>query len=711
MVTKIKELMFDPERIRNIGIVAHIDHGKTTLSDNLLAGAGMISKELAGSQLFMDFDEQEQARGITIDAANVSMVHDYGGDDYLINMIDTPGHVDFGGDVTRAMRAVDGVVVVVCAVEGAMPQTETVVRQALKERVKPVLFINKVDRLINELKLTPEELQERFVKIIAEFNKLVKNAAPKELKNKWQVNVTDGSVAFGSAYNNWAINVPLMQKTGMTFKDVIDLNKKEDQTELAKNARIHEVLLDIVIKHLPNPLTAQKLRIGNMWPGDLESDMGKSMVNCDSKGKLAMMITNINIDPHAGEVATARIFSGEVDRSQEVHLFNKKTTARIQQVGIYIGAERIPIDRVPAGNIAAITGLREAMAGETVSQEPIEPFEEMRHTSEPVVTVAIEAKNMTDLAKLIVVLRQIGKEDPTIKVEIDEETGEHLISGMGELHLEIIAYRIKQKGVDIESSTPIVVYREAVDGTCAKVEGKSPNKHNKFYFIVEPLEQEIMTALAEGELKPNRFKGKELGREIEKFGMNKLDAKGTVEVYQNNILTDNTKGIQYLNEVMSLLQEGFHEAIDNGPLAKEKVIGVKVKLVDVKLHEDSIHRGPAQVIPAVRDAIRQAMLQSKALLLEPKQKVFIQVTQDYMGAVTRQIQGRRGQILDMRQEEDQVTIEAKCPVAEMFGFASDIRSSTEGRALWSTEHVGFEKLPNELQDQIIKKIRQRKGLN
>ncbi|MFQ5975579.1 MAG: elongation factor EF-2 [Candidatus Hydrothermarchaeales archaeon] len=711
MVSKIKDLMFDPERIRNIGIVAHIDHGKTTLSDNLLAGAGMISEELAGSQLFMDFDEQEQARGITIDAANVSMVHEYEGQEYLINMIDTPGHVDFGGDVTRAMRAVDGVVVVVCAVEGIMPQTETVVRQALKEKVKPVLFINKVDRLINELKLTPEELQNRFVKIIAEFNKLIKSTATKELKKEWQANVSDGSVAFGSAYNNWAISVPLMQKTGLTFKDVIEYNEKENQKELAQKARIHEILLDIVIKHLPNPLTAQEYRIENMWPGDLESDIGKAMVNCDSKGKLAMMITNINIDPHAGEVATARVFAGEVDRSQEVHLFNRKINARIQQVGIYIGAERIPTDRVPAGNIAAITGLREAIAGETVSEEPIEPFEEMRHTSEPVVTVAIEAKNMADLAKLIEVLRQIAKEDPTVKVEIDEETGEHLISGMGELHLEIITYRIKQKGVDIDVSTPIVVYRESVEGTCEKVEGKSPNKHNKFYFTVEPLEDEVYNALTDGELKATRFKGKELGREIEKFGMNKLDAKGTVEVYLNNILTDTTKGIQYLNEVMSLIREGFHEAIDNGPLAKERVIKVKVKLVDVKLHEDSIHRGPAQVIPAVRDAIRQAMLNAKSRLLEPKQKVFIQVPQDYMGAVTREIQSRRGQILDMKQEEDLVTLEAKCPVAEMFGFASEIRSDTEGRALWSTEHVGFEKLPNELQDQVIKKIRQRKGLS
>lgn len=173
-IRKAKELRYKPEKIRNIGVVAHIDHGKTTFSDNLLAGAGMISEELAGQQLALDYDEQEQARGITINAAAASMVHEFEGEEYLINLIDTPGHVDFGGDVTRAMRAVDGCIVVVCAVEGVMPQTETVLRQALRERVKPILLINKVDRLINELKLDAQEMQQRFIKIISEVNKLIR---------------------------------------------------------------------------------------------------------------------------------------------------------------------------------------------------------------------------------------------------------------------------------------------------------------------------------------------------------------------------------------------------------------------------------------------------------------------------------------------------------------------------------------------------------
>jgi len=221
LTSSVEGLMRKPEQIRNIGIVAHIDHGKTTLSDNLLAGAGMISEEHAGSQLFMDTDDQEQERGITIFSANVSMVHEWGGKEFLINMIDTPGHVDFGGDVTRAMRAVDGVVSVACAVEGCMPQTETVIRQALKERVRPVLFINKVDRLIKELKLTPEQMSERFMKIIKEVNNLIQKFAEDEYKQKWLVNVNDGSVAFGSAVKNWAISIPVMKKVGISFKDII----------------------------------------------------------------------------------------------------------------------------------------------------------------------------------------------------------------------------------------------------------------------------------------------------------------------------------------------------------------------------------------------------------------------------------------------------------------------------------------------------------
>ena len=220
-IKRATEVMHNRERIRNLAIAAHIDHGKTTLSDNLIAGAGMMSEELAGKSRVLDFDDQESARGITINAASASMVHGVDGEDYLINLIDTPGHVDFGGDVTRAMRAVDGCIILTCAVEGAMPQTETVVRQALKEKVRPVLFINKVDRLINELQVTPEDMMARFQKQIIKVNDLIRTFAPEQHKSDWQVDVAKGTVAFGSAYHNWGITVPFMQKTGVNFPETV----------------------------------------------------------------------------------------------------------------------------------------------------------------------------------------------------------------------------------------------------------------------------------------------------------------------------------------------------------------------------------------------------------------------------------------------------------------------------------------------------------
>lgn len=713
MINKIKELMYQPKNIRNIGIVAHIDHGKTTLSDNLLAGAGMISTELAGDQRFLDFDEQEQARGITIDAANVSMVHKYKEGEYLINLIDTPGHVDFGGDVTRAMRAVDGAVVVICAVEGIMPQTETVLRQALKENVKPVLFINKVDRLINELKLDDTELQQRFIKIIASANKIIRAMAPEELKADWLAKVEDGSVAFGSAYHNWAINVPIMQQTGITFKDIFQYCAEENQKELAQKAPITEVLLDMVIEHLPSPDVSQKYRVPAIWNGDIESEEGQGMINTSPDSPLAVMVTNISIDKHAGEIATGRVYGGTIEKGTEIYFVGSHGKARTQQVGVYFGPERINTDKVPAGNIVAITGARNAVAGETISEpgRKIKAFEGLEHISEPVVTVAVEAKNTKDLPKLIEVLRQVGKEDPTVRIQINEETGEHLIAGMGELHLEIITYRINEKGVEIETSPPIVVYRETIAGKAGPVEGKSPNKHNRFYIEIEPLNAELFQALQEGKIKEGRVKGKEDVATFQEYGLEKDEARKVWDVYERSLFINLTRGIQHLDEIKELLLEGFESALDDGPIARERVMGIKIKLMDAKIHEDAVHRGPAQVLPAIRKAVYGAIMSAQPTLLEPLQKVFINTPQDYMGSATREVQNRRGQIADMQQEGDMMTLESKVPVAEMFGFAGDIRSATEGRCLWSTENAGFERLPGELQKQIIRQIRDRKGLS
>jgi len=443
----------------------------------------------------------------------------------------------------------------------------------------------------------------------------------------------------------------------------------------------------------------------------VNSDIGKQMTACDPAGEVALMITKITRDPHAGEIATGRLFSGTIQRGQELYVSGASGTDRIQQVGVFMGPDRLEVEKIPAGNIAAVTGLKNAIVGSTATTLPeMYPFETIRHASEPVVTVAVEAKHMRDLPKLIEVLRQVSKEDPTLRVKIDEETGEHLLAGMGELHLEVVAHRIERdKGVEITTSEPIVVYRETITGKAGPVEGKSPNRHNRFYIEVAPLEEEVVDLIKSGEIGMRMDKIERRDKLIA-AGMDKDEAKSVVAISESNILLDMTKGIQYLRETMELIIEGFEDATTAGPMSREPSQGIKVRLVDVKLHEDAVHRGPAQVIPAVRQAIQAAILMADPTLLEPFQKVFIQVPQDQMGGAISEIQGRRGAILNMTQEGDVTDIESKAPVAELFGFAGDLRSATEGRALWSTEFVGFEPLPRNLLPEIVKQIRTRKGL-
>ncbi len=714
MTEKVKRLMKKRDKIRNIAIAAHIDHGKTTLTDSLLAGAGMISEELAGKQLVMDFAADEQERGITIDAANVNMVHDFEDEEYLINLIDTPGHVDFGGDVTRAMRAVDGAVVLVDAVEGMMPQTETVLKQALRERVKPVLFINKVDRLIKELKLTPEKMQDRFVKIITNVNSFIKQVAPEGYKEKWQVNVQDGSVSFGSGYHKWAMSIPYMKKTNLTFKDVIEAYEKDNYKELSKKAPLHKIVLNQVIRHLPSPLEAQKYRIPHIWHGDFESQEGKDLINCNEKGNVAFVCTKIVVDKHAGEVAAGRLFSGTIKQGMELYMNLAKRKIRLQQVLIYRGGQKFQVDEVSSGNIIGLVGLKGVFAGETVSESEIEPFEAIKHIFEPVVTESIDVKKTVDLTRLVEVLKQVAKEDPSVVIEINEETGENLMSGMGELHLEVIANRIRtEKKVGVVTSEPIVVYRETISKLSREFEGKSPNKHNKFSIKVEPLEEEIYQTIKNGELREGRIKkkDKEMIGKLRALGLDAKEAGNYRDVFKGNVLIDNTRGIVHIGEIIEMVMDGFEQIMTNGPLAKEPCVKVKVRLMDCKLHEDAIHRGPAQVLPAMREAIREAMIDGKAVIFEPLQLLQIEAPVEYMGEVSRLVQNKRGQLLDMQQEGEHLTIKAKLPVAEMFGLTSELRSATSGRGNFFVVDQMFERLPEVLQEKVINQIKKRKGIS
>src|SRR6266702_1778827 len=253
--TDILKIVSNKEQIRNMGIIAHVDHGKTTMTDRLLAGAGLLSPGLAGTALAMDFMEEEQKRQMTIKAANVSLLHEEGGTSYVINLIDTPGHVDFSGKVTRSLRAIDGAVVVVDSVEEVMVQTET--RQALEERVRPVLYINKIDRLIKELKLTNEQIQERIGRIIKDFNALLDLYAEPEFREKWKVSFASNTVAMGSAKDRWGFNHDVARKKGIKFTDVVDAYLNNKVEDLKTNAPIHEAILGMAIEVMPPPHIVQ----------------------------------------------------------------------------------------------------------------------------------------------------------------------------------------------------------------------------------------------------------------------------------------------------------------------------------------------------------------------------------------------------------------------------------------------------------------------
>ncbi|MBI4147782.1 elongation factor EF-2 [Candidatus Woesearchaeota archaeon] len=717
---KIKRFVSNQKNIRNVATSAHIHHGKTAFTDNLLAAAGMMAAKSAGDldagmATWQHSDEQE--RLMTVDAANVSMAHEYQGEEYLVNLIDTPGHVDFGGNVTRAMRAIDGTFVLICAVEGIMPQTETVLRQALKERVKPVLFINKVDRLIKEVKLTPEDMQKRFAKLINDFNLLIEQIAEPEFKNKWKVNVADGSVTFGSARDNWALSVPFMQKRGIGFKDVIkiyDMSEEERNKWVWENAPLHEVILDMVIKHLPNPVEAQKYRIPKIWHGELESELGKDLLSCNAKGKLAFIITRILIEPKSGrELAAGRLYSGTMRNGMTVYLNRGKQASRVAQVFMYKGIRTEILEEVPAGNVLAIAGIS-SHAGETITEQPEHPFEELKHIFEPVISKAIKPAKPQDLSKLVEVLRKVAKEDPSVKIAINQETGENIMAGMGELHLEIIENRIiTEKGVQIQTSPPIVVYRETVTKKSREMEGKSPNKHNKLYAVVEPLEPAIRDLIKSGELSEGRTKKKDLALrdKLVSIGWKSDDAFSIRDIYKGSIFIDATRGNIQLAEAIELVLDSFEQVMDEGPLAREPCFGLKVTLMDAKLHEDAIHRGPAQMYPAGREAMKLAMMDAGPVIFEPVQVHVIEAPIENTGDITKLVMNKRGAVLEMNQENNLTIVKAKLPVAEMLGWSSDLRSATGGRGTSALSDQTFEKAPSELQDKIIRSIVQRKGLS
>jgi len=558
-------------------------------------------------------------------------------------------------------------------------------------------------------------MQKWLSNIIAEFNKLIDIYAEPEIKEKWKVSIQGNTVAFGSAKDRWGFNYNTVQKKGIGFKDVYDAYTSDNPNlikELAEKAPLHDAVLGMVVQHHPPPHVAQRYRIPKIWPGDLDSDTGKALLACDEKGPIIMMVTTINVDQQAGRVATGRLFSGTVKDGDELYLLDAKRTGKVQSVNIYMGNTRELVNIIPAGNIPALLGLDYAVAGETLSSvKTIPAFESIKYVSEPVVTIAVEPKHPKDLPKLVEALRRITVEDPNLIIKINEESGETLMAGMGVLHLEIATSLLQEAGLEITTTQPLINYRETIRASAGPIMSKSPNRHNKIFMRVEPLGEDIIEMIKTGHIKEDMDK-KEMAKILRAKGWEADQAKKVAAVDPlGNLLVDETKGVQFIQESMDSIRSGFDDVVHEGPLARETVRGIKFVLHHFVPHEDPAHRGLAQLMPATRRAMLGCMLIADPILLEPILGIEIKCPQEQIGTVAGILSGKRGKLLNVDQKGVISIIQGEVPASETFDLSEIMRGGTAGKALWNTYFKTWQPVPQSLIKSIIADIRKRKGLN
>ncbi len=698
-IAEIQQLMSSKEGIRNIGIIAHIDHGKTTLADSLLAGAGLLSTQMAGSARVLDYLQEEQKRKITIKTANITLLYKSHDDKYIVNLVDTPGHVDFTGKVTRALRAIDGAVVLVDAVEEIMAQTEIVTRQALAERVRPVLFINKVDRLITELHLEAEQIEKKLNRIISSFNDLIELYGEEEFRDEWKIDPSKGNVAFGSALHGWGFTLGMAQRKGVKFADVTSAYKSGTQAKLQKLLPVYEAVFEMAIKNLPSPKQAQAYRVDRVWDGARYSKAGKAIAECSDEEFAVLCVTNVHaeIDSVNGSIVTGRMFSGTIKEGDKLYCVTALRETIVKKVYVYMGSLKEEVSRVSAGNIAVLSVADVLVAGETLvdveHKAGMVPFEGINYVSEPVVTVAIEPKNPKDIFALLKALHSLVTEDPNLAFSVDKETGEFLLSVMGELHLEVSLNQLKSinGGIEVSVSAPRIVYRESVTKKGVAAIARSANKLNRFEVQVEPQEEEH---------------SKSTGPVFCEESNGIL----SVDEYRNVLLDCSGKTEQVNQDVLESIIGGFEFACRAGPLCGEPMRHVKANLVNLALTENIDKKASADIMHSVGKAIFGSFLTAKPALMEPVYKIIVTTPTELAGECSRIIETRRGKISLFEQKGLLTVITGRIPVSETFGLSKEMRSTTSGRAFWQNIFDSWEKVPEKLAAKIILQIRKRKGL-
>jgi len=825
------------ENIRNMSVIAHVDHGKSTLTDSLVSKAGIIAAAKAGETRATDTRKDEQDRCITIKSTAISMFFNMDAKDmafikqpiskkkdgsneegFLINLIDSPGHVDFSSEVTAALRVTDGALVVVDCVSGVCVQTETVLRQAIAERIRPVLFMNKMDRALLELQLGQEELYQTFQRIVENVNVIVATYADDDgPMGVVRVDVNNGSVGFGSGLHGWAFTLKqfaemyaakfgvdtdkMMKKLwGESFfnpktkkwsKEKADDNKrsfcmyvldpiymvfdaimnfKKEQTEkllgkltTANGKLVKDVLkaeekelegkplmkcvmrnwlpagdamFQMIVIHLPSPVTAQKYRAELLYEGPHDDAACMGIKNCDPDAPLMMYVSKMVPTSDKGRFyAFGRVFSGKVATGQKARIMGpnfvpgQKTDLyekSIQRTILMMGGRVEAIEDVPAGNICGLVGVDQFLVktGTISTLKEAHNMKQMKFSVSPVVRVAVEPKNPADLPKLVEGLKRLAKSDPMVQCMI-EESGEHIIAGAGELHLEICLKDLEEDHacIPLKKSDPVVSYRETVsEESSIMCLSKSPNKHNRLFMKAVPMPDGLSEDIENGEVNP-RDDFKTRGRYLaDKYDYDVTEARKIwcfgPDTNGPNLLIDCSKGVQYLNEIKDSVVAGFQWATKEGVMCDENLRAVRFNIYDVTLHADAIHRGGGQIIPTARRVLYASMLTADPRLMEPVYLVEIQCPENAVGGIYGVLNRRRGHVFEEAQTPGtpMFVVKAYLPVNESFGFTADLRSNTGGQAFPQCMFDHWQVLPGcPLTDgtkpnQIVEECKKRKGL-
>lgn len=690
------------DRTRNIGIMAHIDAGKTTTTERILYYTGRNHRigEVHDGAATMDWMVQEQERGITITSAATTVYWNHDDNQYKINIIDTPGHVDFTVEVERSLRVLDGAIAIFCAVGGVEPQSETVWRQADRYNVPRICFVNKMDRSGADFYKVLEQIKDKLnakpvpvqIPIGEEDNfigvvDLIKNKAlvwdedglgtqfdeveiPAELAEtaaEYRLRLLEGA-----AEDNEALFEKFMVDPDSITEEELVAEIRKATLELRicpvmcgasfKNKGV-QPLLDGVVRYLPSPLDIDDVKGIN--PKTEKEESRKA----DPKEPFCALAFKIATDPYVGKLAFFRVYSGTLEAGQTVLNISTGKRERINKIVQMNANKQTPLDKIEAGDIAAAVGFREIRTGDTLAFEKAPIILENIKFPEPVVQVAVEPKTQADMEKLTIALAKLSEEDPTFKVSNDENSGQTIISGMGELHLDIIVDRLKREfGIEINEGQPQVAYRESFTKTV---------RYREVY------------------KKQNGGKGKFADIEFEigpaDDGMSGLQ-------FINDI-----KGASIPKEFIAPIEKGFRSSMSNGVLASFPMDSVKIRLIDGSSHP--VDSDDLSFESAARIGFKEAGAQAGSVVMEPIMKVEVHVPADYLGEVTGDLNRRRAVLHNVDIEHGLQVVKADVPLAEMFGYITTLRTLTQGRGTFNMEFSHYAEVPAALADIVVKKAK------